>query len=191
MRQNPSEGSEDPRKSANRGLKEFFLARALWQQVLATLLATVLAAALLAGFGFLIHSLTHSSSSPAALTSTTVTTSTPTTAPPQTTSTTSTVPPVSPITAITSANPKLDLDPNTGSTGTSVTATATGFAPNENVQIYFQGELVGQIDANTSGSATIVFAVPSIASHFPGQSFTVSASGQTDADSAENTFTAS
>jgi len=71
-----------------------------------------------------------------------------------------------------------------------VTATASGFDANENVEVFFQGQLVGQQVADSGGVAVVQFDVPSDASSLPG-SFTVSAEGQTSARSAEQLFSVS
>ena len=83
----------------------------------------------------------------------------------------------------------LCLEPSSGSAGQSVTAIATGFSPDTEVQFYFQGGLVGQAISNNGGIARFSFAVPSFVSGFPIKTFTVSAS-DANANSAEAVFTA-
>lgn len=75
--------------------------------------------------------------------------------------------------------PSLSLSPSSGPAGTAVTATATNFTPGGLVQLYFQGELVGQADANEHGTAKISFSVPAQYAGVPGPlDLTVSASEQ-------------
>jgi hypothetical protein len=83
----------------------------------------------------------------------------------------------------------LCLEPSSGSAGQSVTAIATRFSPDIEVQFYFQGALVGQAISNSEGTARFSFAVPSFVSGFPIKTFTVSAS-DANANSAEAVFTA-
>jgi hypothetical protein len=83
----------------------------------------------------------------------------------------------------------LCLEPSSGSAGQSVTAIATGFSSNIEVQFYFQGQLLGQAISNNEGTARFSFAVPSLVSGFPGQTFTVTAT-DANANSADAVFKA-
>ena len=85
--------------------------------------------------------------------------------------------------------PTLMLQPVSGRAGTTVNATASNFAPNENVQFYFQGQLVAQAHANISGVSDVTFKVPAQYAGFPGQRLAAEASGQNSARAAQADFT--
>ncbi len=86
--------------------------------------------------------------------------------------------------------PRLCLDPSSGSGGQPVTAIATGFSPDVQVQLFFQGKLVGQAISNNEGTARVVFKVPSeVVSGFSGTTFDVSAD-DSNANNADAIFKA-
>lgn len=84
-------------------------------------------------------------------------------------------------------SPRLCLAPASGPAGQHVTATAVGFGSRLHVQIFFQGELVGQADTDGGGIARISFTVPSNFSAFAGMDETVDA-GAADGNSAQALF---
>ncbi len=79
----------------------------------------------------------------------------------------------------------LALSSQQGPPGTSLTATGGGFQPGESVLILFNEAQVDSVTADTTGSFTATFSIPTIANG----SYQVDAKGQTSGDSASATFT--
>jgi hypothetical protein len=88
------------------------------------------------------------------------------------------------------SNQVLTLTPASGASGERVTAKASGFYGHETVQVYFQGQPMVEGETSAKGAVTEKFTVPEFASKFPGQTFAVSAVGNTSALHAERSFTA-
>jgi hypothetical protein len=79
----------------------------------------------------------------------------------------------------------LTLSSQQGTPGSSLTATGRGFQPGETVILTFNGTQVGSPTADTTGSFTQTFTVPTLAA---GQ-YQVQAKGQSSGNSASATFT--
>ena len=84
--------------------------------------------------------------------------------------------------------PTIALSPDNGSGGTSVSVVGHGYAPGETVEIYFQGQPVGTVTADSNGYFQKQIVVPNSAGVFHGDSLTVSADGKTSAKSADAQF---
>ena len=86
---------------------------------------------------------------------------------------------------ITQPGAGITLSATQGAAGSALTVTASGFRPGETVQVTFNGPNVAQGTADTNGSVSVNFTVPSLA---PGQ-YNVVASGQTTGVSQPASFT--
>jgi hypothetical protein len=86
---------------------------------------------------------------------------------------------------ITTPSAGITLSATQGAAGSALTVTASGFRPGEAVQVTFNGANVGQGTADTNGSVSVNFTVPSLA---PGQDNVV-ATGQTTGFSQTASFT--
>jgi hypothetical protein len=58
--------------------------------------------------------------------------------------------------------PTITVSPASGSSGTSVSVTGSGFYPNSTVNVYFNGNIVGSATASAAGSFSISFTAPSM-----------------------------
>src|SRR5919202_4862036 len=87
---------------------------------------------------------------------------------------TATVPANTTPTATPQAGPALQLSSSSGLPGSSVTANGSGFRPGETVDVTFNGQSVGAPMANTGGTFSLTFSIPSLQ---PGQ-YGVLARGQ-------------
>jgi hypothetical protein len=190
-------------ENSGRGsLRSRFSALELLPKILVSVASSLISAAILTGVAFLAHSIISPAPTPTSAAVTTTTSEAATVA--SSTTTAITQPP--PTTATTDAdistptlgedlgvphgaNPTLTLTPDSGTTGTTVRALMSGFAPNEKLTLAFQGYLEGDYPTTDgSGSAQVDFTIPS---NFANESVsvTVEADAEFGPDQAEESFT--
>lgn len=88
-----------------------------------------------------------------------------------------------------SGEASISLSPTSGTGGTRITVRGTNYAPGEGVEVYFQGQLLANTSADSSGSFSVVISVPGSDGEFHGVALTVSASGRSSVRSADAPFT--
>jgi hypothetical protein len=89
------------------------------------------------------------------------------------------------------ARARCAISPESGTAGSRVTLTCSGFAPAERVAITFLAEVLTTAKATTRGDVASSFAVPSgfAGAHYPGRKDTFQAKGRQSGKVASATFT--